>query len=74
MTNQMVTFNGINATQRRTIATTTKRKQMRAEALESTQMDYYAPLTVSDVLWTIGIFSGFLISIIFTIIMIWGVL
>ena len=74
MTNQMVTFNGINATQRRTIATMTKRKQMRAEALETPQMDYYEPLTVADIAWSTAIFGGFIILIIFTIIMIWGVL
>ncbi|GEM_PF-4160248 len=74
MTNQMVTYNGINAPQRRTIATTTKRKQEQLEALESAQADYYAPLTVSDVLWSIAIYGGFILALVFTAIMIGGVL
>jgi len=77
MTNQMVTFNGINALQRRTIATTTKRKQAQLEALEAletAQTDYYAPLTVADVLWSIAIYGGFIIALVFTGIMIGGVL
>lgn len=74
MTNQMVTFIGINATQRRTIATTTKRKQAQLEALETAQTDYYAPLTVADVLWSIAIYAGFILALIFTGVMIGGVL
>lgn len=74
MTNQMVTFNGINAPQRRTIATTTKRKQAQLEALESAQTDYYEPLTVADVLWSIAIYGGFIVALVFTGIMIGGVL
>lgn len=71
MTNQMVTFNGINAPQRRTIATTTKRKQAQLEALESAKTD---SLTVADVLWSIAIYGGFIVALIFTGIMIGGVL
>ena len=74
MTNQMITYNGINATQRRTIATTTKRKQAQLEALESAQTDYYEPLTVADVLWSIAIYGGFIVALVFTGIMIGGVL
>lgn len=71
MTNQMITYNGINATQRRTIATTTKRKQAQ---LETAQADYYEPLTVADVLWSIAIYGGFIVALIFTAIMIGGVI
>lgn len=74
MTNQMITYNGINATQRRTIATTTKRKQAQLEALESAKTDYYEPLTVADVLWSIAIYGGFIVALIFTAVMIGGVL
>ena len=74
MTNQMITYNGINATQRRTIATTTKRKQAQLEALETAQTDYYAPLTVSDVLWSIAIYGGFILALVFTGVMIGGVI
>lgn len=73
MTNQMVTFEG----GKRFIATSIKRKEMQQQAqtqAEALEFDYYEPLTVIDMLWSIAIFSGFLISIIFTIIMIWGVL
>lgn len=74
MTNQMVTFNGINAPQRRTIATTTKRQQAQLEALETAQTDYYAPLTLADVLWSIAIYGGFILALVFTGIMIGGVI
>lgn len=74
MTNQMVTYNGINAPQRRTIATTTKRKQAQLEALETAQTDYYEPLTVVDVLWSIAIYGGFIVALVFTGIMIGGVI
>ena len=74
MTNQMVTYNGINAPQRRTIATTTKRKQAHLEALETAQTDYYEPLTVADVLWSIAIYGGFILALVFTGVMIGGVI
>ena len=74
MTNQMVTYNGINAPQRRTIATTTKRKQAQLEALETAQTDYYEPLTVADVLWSIAIYGGFILALVFTGVMIGGVI
>lgn len=74
MTNQMVTYNGINAPQRRTIATTTKRKQAQLEALETAQTDYYEPLTVANVLWSVAIYGGFIVALVFTGIMIGGVL
>jgi len=66
MTNQMVTFNGINAPQRR--------KQAQLETLETAQTDYYAPLTVADVLWSIAIYGGFIVAMVFTAIMIGGVI
>lgn len=71
MTNQMVNYNGVNAPQRRTIATTTKRKKAQ---LESAKTDYYEPLTLADVLWSTAVYGGFIAALIFTGIMIGGVL
>lgn len=73
MTNQMVTFEG----GKRFIATSIKRKEMQQQAqaqAEAVEFDYYAPLTVSDVLWSIAIYGGFIVALVFTGIMIGGVL
>ena len=71
MTNQMVTFEG----GKRFIATSIKRKEMQQQAqAEAVESDYYAPLTVSDVLWSIAIYGGFIVALVFTAIMIGGVI
>ena len=71
MANTMVTrING-----KQFIATSTRRKELElAKQAQEEEADYYEPLTASDIAWSAAIFSGLLISIIFTIIMIWGVL
>lgn len=73
MTNQMVTFEG----GKRFIATSIKRKEMQQQAqaqAEAVEFDYYAPLTVADVLWSIAIYGGFILAMVFTGVMIGGVL
>ena len=71
MANQMVTFEG----GKRFIATSIKRKEMQQQAqAEAVDFDYYAPLTVTDVLWSIAIYGGFILALVFTGIMIGGVL
>ena len=73
MTNQMVTFEG----GKRFIATSIKRKEMQQQAqaqAEAVEFDYYAPLTVAYVLWSIAIYGGFILAMVFTGVMIGGVL
>ena len=71
MANQMVTFEG----GKRFIATSIKRKEMQQQAqVEAVEFDYYAPLTVSDVLWSIAIYGGFILAMVFTGVMIGGVI